>query len=57
LDCKGEGDELIDLEVEELCALTDELRSLSQVHTSIFWQQSHLNWLREGIVDSKKSMA
>lgn len=52
LDCKGEGDELNDLEVEELCALIDELHSLSRVLTSIYWQQSHLNWLCEGDANS-----
>lgn len=47
LDCKGEGAELVDLEVKELCALSDEL------HSSIFWQQSRLNGLREGDANSK----
>jgi hypothetical protein len=53
LDCKGEGVELVDLEVEELCALSDELHSLSWVHSSICWQQHRLNGLREGDANSK----
>ena len=40
--------------LKELCALTDELHSLSRVHSSICCQQSRLNWLREGKWRSQK---
>jgi hypothetical protein len=39
--------------VEELHSLSDELHSLSRIHSSICWQQSRLNWLREGDPNSK----
>ena len=53
LDEKGEVSSLEEEEVEELHGLTAELHSLSRVNSSIFWQQSHLNWLQEGDANSK----
>jgi len=54
LDAKGEVSTLGEDEVEELHSLSDELRSLSRIHSSITWQQSRVNWLREGDANSKK---
>jgi len=52
LDLKGETTALCDEEVEDLHGLT-ELFSLSRINSSICWQQSRLNWLREGDANSK----
>jgi len=54
LDAKREATTLDEEEVEELHSLSDELRSLSRIHSSITWQQSRVNWLREGDANSKK---
>jgi len=53
LDEKGEVSTLGEDEVEELHGLSEELHSLSMIHYSICWQQSRINWLREGDVNSK----
>lgn len=44
---------LSDAEVKDFHVLYDELHSLSWVNSSICWQQSRLNWLREGGANSK----
>ncbi|MCH79554.1 cysteine-rich receptor-like protein kinase [Trifolium medium] len=48
LDSKGEDDELIVEEVDELHSTTSDIHSLSHMNTSICWQQSRLQWLWEG---------
>jgi hypothetical protein len=53
LDLKGESIVLLDEEVEDLHGFTEELFSLSRINSSICWQQSRLNWLREGDANSK----
>lgn len=53
-DLKGESSVLLDEEVEELHVLYEELFSLSRINTSICWQQSRVQWLREGDANSKK---
>jgi len=55
LDAKREATTLDEEEVEELHSLSDELCSLSRIHSSITWQQSRVNWLREGDANSKKN--
>jgi len=53
LDSKGESDVLLDSEVEDLHGCMEELFSLVQMNTSISWQQSRMQWLREGDANSK----
>jgi len=53
LDLKGETIELCGYEIEELHGFSDELFSLSRIHSSICWQQSRIHWLREGDANSK----
>ena len=53
LDSKGESDVLLDSEVEDLHECTEELFSLVRMNTSISWQQSRMEWLREGDANSK----
>jgi len=53
LDSKGESIVLPDDEVEDLHGFTEELFSLSRMNSSICWQQSRLQWLREGDANSK----
>ena len=53
LDGKGEEEELSEEEFEELHGILAELHTMSRLNTSICWQQSRLNWLREGDANSK----
>jgi len=53
LDGKGEEKELSKEEFEELHGITAEIHTMSRLNTSICWQQSRLNWLREGDANSK----
>jgi hypothetical protein len=53
LDEKGEVSMLSETEIDEVHTISDELHSLSRAHTSISWQQSRMNWLREGDANSK----
>jgi len=55
LDLKGEAEVLLDAEVEDLHGLTEELFSLVQMNTSISWQQSRMQWLREEDVKVRKT--
>ncbi|MCH83336.1 endonuclease/exonuclease/phosphatase family protein [Trifolium medium] len=48
LDSKGEDDELTVDEVDELHSTTSDIHSLSRINKSICWQQSRLQWLRDG---------
>jgi len=53
LDLKGELVTLCDDEIEELHGYSDELYSLARINSSISWQQSRIQWLREGDANSK----
>jgi len=53
LDLKGESDVLSDGEILALHGLSEELFSLSRVNSSICWQQSRAQWLKEGDANSK----
>ncbi|PNY17864.1 cysteine-rich receptor-like protein kinase, partial [Trifolium pratense] len=53
LDVKGEEEELIDAELEELHGITSNIQSLSRLNASICWQQSRTRWLKEGDANSK----
>lgn len=44
---------LLDEEIEEMHGCSEELFSLSRVNSSICWQQSRMQWLSEGDVNSK----
>ncbi|MCH79613.1 cysteine-rich receptor-like protein kinase, partial [Trifolium medium] len=48
LDSKGEDEDLTVDEIDELHSTSSAIHSLSRVNSSICWQQSRLNWLREG---------
>lgn len=50
---KGEESVLVDDEIEELHGVSEELFSLSQINSSICWQQSRMQWLREGDANTK----
>nr|ABD28697.1 hypothetical protein MtrDRAFT_AC149204g1v2 [Medicago truncatula]ABN08490.1 hypothetical protein MtrDRAFT_AC157473g5v2 [Medicago truncatula] len=41
-------------ELDELHGISTDIHSLSRLNTSICWQQSRLNWLRDGDANSKK---
>ena len=53
LDGKGEEVSLSQVEIEEMQDITSNIHSLSRVSTSICWQQSRLQWLREGYANLK----
>ncbi|XP_024634517.1 uncharacterized protein [Medicago truncatula] len=53
LDVKGEDDDLLLEEIEELHSLSANLCSLSRINTSMQWQKSRLLWLKEGDANSK----
>jgi hypothetical protein len=53
LDCKGEEEELSEDEYGELHGIMSDIHSLSRLNTSICWQPSRLNWLRDGDANSK----
>jgi hypothetical protein len=53
IDGKGEEEDLTEEEVVELRGISIDIHSLSRLNTSICWQQSRLNWLREGDANSK----
>jgi len=53
LEVKGENLVLLDGEIDELHDFSEELFSLSRVNASICWQQSRMQWLREGDANSK----
>jgi len=48
LDTNGETSDLDEAEVAELHELSENLHSLSGVHTCMCWQKSRLIWLKEG---------
>jgi len=52
LDCKRE-EELSEDEYGELHGIMSDIHSFSRLNTSICWQQSRLNWLRDGDANSK----
>lgn len=54
LDNKGEEEDLSEAELSELHGISTDIHSLSRLNTSICWQQSRLNWLRDGDANSKK---
>jgi len=51
--CKGEEEELSEDKYGELHGFMSDIHSLSRLNTSICWQQSSLNWLRDGDANSK----
>jgi len=53
LDLKGESTVLSDDDIQELHGLSEDLFSLSRVNSSICWQQSRVQWLKEGDANSK----
>lgn len=53
LDGKGEEGEPSEDEISELHGISTDIHSLSRLNTSICWQQSRLNWLRDGDANSK----
>jgi len=53
LDLKGESELLCEDEIEELHGLSEELFSLVRINSSICWQRSRAQWLREGDANSK----
>jgi len=53
LDAKGEDDDLLHEEIEELHSLSANFHSLSRINTSMQWQKSRLLWLKEGDANSK----
>jgi len=53
IEVKGETLDLLEEEIEEMHGLSEELFSLSRINSSICWQQSRLQWLREGDANSK----
>jgi hypothetical protein len=48
LDAKGEAETLLEEEFEELHNLSVQLHSTARIQTSIRWQNSRFNWLKEG---------
>jgi len=54
LDLKGESTALSDGEIQELHGLSENLFSLSRINSSICWQQSRVQWFKEGDANSKK---
>jgi len=53
LDSKGEVEELLEVERDELYEVSANIHSLSKINNSICWQQSRNKWLREGDTNSK----
>lgn len=53
IDLKGESVDLLEEEVEDLHGFSEELFSLSRLNSSICWQQSRMQWLRERDANSK----
>ena len=53
LDVKGESTVLSEDEIQELHGLSEEMFSLSRASSSISWQQSRVQWLKEGDANSK----
>jgi hypothetical protein len=53
LDGKGEETDLLEEEIDELHSTSANIHSLSRLNNSICWQQSRLNWLRDGDANLK----
>ena len=53
LDLKGESTALSDGEIQEMHGLSENLFSLSRINSSICWQQSRVQWFKEGDANSK----
>jgi len=53
LELKGKAKVLVGQELEDLHDYSEESFSLSRINSSICWQQSRMNWLREGDANSK----
>jgi len=53
IDVKGETTILTEEEILELHGYSEEMFSLTRINSSICWQQSRLQWLREGDANSK----
>jgi len=54
LDVRGEDISLADQDVAELHKLSADILALSKLQTSMQWQKSRVNWLKEGDENSKK---
>lgn len=53
LNSKGEEAELSEEEIVEIHGISTDIHSLSRLNISIYWQQSRLNWIRDGDANSK----
>jgi len=53
IDVKAENTLLTEEEIEDLHGYSEEMFSLTRINSSICWQQSRLQWLREGDANSK----
>jgi len=53
IDFKGEDDDLLLKEVDELHSLSLNLSSLPSIYNNIQWQKSKIKWLQEGDMNNK----
>jgi hypothetical protein len=53
VELQAESVVLADEDIEELHGFSEELYSLSRINSSICWQQSRMQWLRDGDANSK----
>jgi hypothetical protein len=53
LDQKAEEEILSEAELVDFFGVTSDIHSLSRLHASISWQQSHSLWLKEGDANSE----